>query len=653
MDVGINFLAESMIGGDTLAKGNLIKYLTIGIKATAPTGSSLIQNNSITDNTIGISIFSMTDNLEPAVSVLQNSITKNTQIGIDLANDSDDDYNVDGVGASVQNINDLNDTDTGPNSYINYPVILMTMQDGADTRVLYGLDAPIGTYRIEFFTNPTSGVSSTGFGEGEIYEDYVIVSKITEGFEVFTKTLTDVNLDDDVTATTTICTDANCTDFLGTSEFSNTAPPGVDYDSTDYTASHVLNTIYLGSCVNGDNGDNTNTDTMGPNQVGAYLGTGPCTNDRDGVVFVKNETIQGTPSLNEEYFEIADTPSIDDATFSGTYDGDENNVFSLAFVSTTPDNGDDADYFIWTDTNDNIISDPIKVTPGIPQLLDHGIYVTFENGTGHTALDLDNYSFGQFWEVTATIAGLIPSDEPYTGTYTPSQDVALSVTASASGYVHVWIDNNQDGDFTDPDEWVVVNESVISGTNGFILSAPGTPGTYNVRVRYVGTSTPELLPTGVANDGEVEDTTFTVVKPRSGSRSTGSLPRSSISKKEPLVTFPRVPADILGSGQCPAHLIVNDFMKQGDRDGRYSTYNKEMVTEVKLLQSHINRILKAQYQQASGPEDGIFGSLTKQGVMRLQTALNAILKPVPPLVIDGIVGPFTRSAINNSCGGMK
>lgn len=658
MGAGINFLGEVIIGGDTVAKGNLIRYFQgIAIKATAPSGSSLIQNNRILDNNIGVSIFGMTSNRSPIVTLLQNSITNNTQIGIDLGNDSDDDYNVDGVGGSVQNINDDNDTDSGPNGYLNHPIVLMTMQDGADTRVLYGLNVPVGFYRVEFFTNPTHGVSTSGFGEGETYEDYVILSKTIEGFETYTKTLTDVDLNDDITLTVTACTDSGCTNYQGTSEFSNTAPPGVDYDSTEYTASHVLNTIYLGVCVNGDNGNSTNTDSMGPNQIGAYLGTGPCINDRDGVAFVKNEMIQSGPTLQEQYTEIADTPSVDDATFTGTYTGTENNEFQLAFASTSPDNGDDADYFIWIDTNDNIISEPIKVTPGVPQLLDHGIYVTFSSGTGHTAIDFDNFSFGQVWAVAANPGGLIPSNELYTGTYTLGQDIALSVTASNSGYVHIWIDNNQDGDFTDADEWMVVNESVVAGANGFVVSAPGAAGTYTMRVRYVGTSIPNLSPTGVANDGEVEDYQFTVTDsisvPVTTGGSIGHLPRLVFTPTT--TSIKSVPSqntvvDILGSGTCPAELIISDFMKQGDRNGRYSTYNRKVVKDIKKLQGHINRILAAHYNHAAGPIDGIFGKLTKRGVERLQIALNTVLKPIPVLKVDGIVGPYTRDAINNSCG---
>lgn len=108
--------------------------------------------------------------------------------------------------------------------------------------------------------------------------------------------------------------------------------------------------------------------------------------------------------------------------------------------------------------------------------------------------------------------------------------------------------------------------------------------------------------------------------------------------------------EILGSGTCPIDLIVTDNMKKGDIDGVYSIYNKGIIKQINILQAHINRILSASYKEAAGPVDGILGSLTEQGVKRLQTALNTFLKPVPLLVIDGIVGPFTKDAINNSCG---
>ncbi|MBB3123284.1 hypothetical protein FHS04_000781 [Mesoflavibacter sabulilitoris] len=106
-----------------------------------------------------------------------------------------------------------------------------------------------------------------------------------------------------------------------------------------------------------------------------------------------------------------------------------------------------------------------------------------------------------------------------------------------------------------------------------------------------------------------------------------------------------------GGEQCPAHLIIHDFMKYGDTNGHYSSYNKGIVSEISILQAHINRLLIEQYgPQAAGPVDDYFRSLTHRGVERLQTRLNTLLEgQITPLVIDGIVGPFTRAAINMSC----
>lgn len=102
------------------------------------------------------------------------------------------------------------------------------------------------------------------------------------------------------------------------------------------------------------------------------------------------------------------------------------------------------------------------------------------------------------------------------------------------------------------------------------------------------------------------------------------------------------PASILGSGTCSANLMITAFLKEGSRGD-----------QVRILQAHINRILAAQYSEAAGPVDGIFGPLTKQGVIRLQTVLRDVLGlDLGPAGADGIVGPFTGGAANNSCGGM-
>jgi len=109
-------------------------------------------------------------------------------------------------------------------------------------------------------------------------------------------------------------------------------------------------------------------------------------------------------------------------------------------------------------------------------------------------------------------------------------------------------------------------------------------------------------------------------------------------------------AQVLGSGACPADLLVTDNLRLGAQDGQYDLYQGGVVTQVHILQMQINRILAASYNDAAGPTDGVFGPLTKQGVERLQIALNQILNPNPLLKVDGIVGPFTKAQMNNSCG---
>jgi len=92
-----------------------------------------------------------------------------------------------------------------------------------------------------------------------------------------------------------------------------------------------------------------------------------------------------------------------------------------------------------------------------------------------------------------------------------------------------------------------------------------------------------------------------------------------------------------------------DFMKIKDVDGKFSLYNSGVVKEISKLQSFINKIFIFQYVNASGPVDGIFGPLTKRGVERLQSLLNKDSKLEKDLAVDGIVGPYTRSAINDFC----
>lgn len=226
--------------------------------------------------------------------------------------------------------------------------------------------------------------------------------------------------------------------------------------------------------------------------------------------------------------------------------------------------------------------------------------------------------------------------------YSPGDLITASVTASEVGYLNVFLDINRDGDFSDVDEWLFDDRSIATGTSAIVLPITlEQSGEYPIRFRYTTYNPQGVLNSGgEALDGEVEDYVITVSAPTvSGTVSTGryvsvyTSPRSTES-----------PADLLGSGVCPVNQQLTRLLRVGARD------QKSGAGEVKLLQAHINRILKSQFNDAAGPVDGVFGQRTKQGVQRLQIDLNTILKLKKPLVVDGIVGQFTRSAINNSCG---
>ncbi|RLC56156.1 MAG: hypothetical protein DRI30_06340, partial [Chloroflexi bacterium] len=151
-----------------------------------------------------------------ANSFLRNSIYSNGNIGIDLANDGLGANN----GAGGVTPNDAGDVDPGANNLMNFPVITSAAEVAGTLNVDFDLDViPAGTYRIEFFTNP-SGADGSGNGEGEVYQSTLSIVHAGAGLESFSHSFAG-SAGDIVTATGTLCTDGTCTAFLGTSEFSN------------------------------------------------------------------------------------------------------------------------------------------------------------------------------------------------------------------------------------------------------------------------------------------------------------------------------------------------------------------------------------------------------------------------------------------------
>jgi hypothetical protein len=299
------------IGGNSVAEQNIIANSNFyGVGLLGNITDTIIQKNSIHNNGIaGIALIQTT--LFPgtiAASIIDNSIYNNTGMGIDILKDVNGDFNPDPEGPTGPNLNDIGDSDTGANNHLNYPVIHSITESPLGTLNLnYYLDAPVGSYRVEFYKNPTAGLDSSYHGEGE---EFVFADTFTSTGTIGSKSISFPGaLTDVITPTATECTDGTCTAFVRTSEFGPTVPitagggSGAGLDFGDVTtnqttalnngAYHILNTNYLGSCVDADTGVNQNNvanfdDTTAPTDPSAVVGVCATPNDdEDGVTFDK------------------------------------------------------------------------------------------------------------------------------------------------------------------------------------------------------------------------------------------------------------------------------------------------------------------------------------------------------------------------------
>ena len=160
------------------------------------------EGNLIVGGTKGVNIDTTADD----TAVLGNSIYGQSVVGIDL--DSD------GI-----TLNDPNDSDSGPNDLLNYPVLTAATQNGADLDIQFDLDVPAGTYRLEIFENP-SGISASGYGGGEVFLGTVTVVSNGTGNQSFSETLFGVTVGDRNTIAATATEDLGSGDYGSTSEFS-------------------------------------------------------------------------------------------------------------------------------------------------------------------------------------------------------------------------------------------------------------------------------------------------------------------------------------------------------------------------------------------------------------------------------------------------
>ncbi len=84
------------------------------------------------------------------------------------------------------------------------------------------------------------------------------------------------------------------------------------------------------------------------------------------------------------------------------------------------------------------------------------------------------------------------------------------MNASQAGVLNAWIDFNIDGDWSDANEQIFINRSVVAGSNEFSLPVPDDAVTGETWSRFRLSSQTGLAPTGEAVDGEVEDYSVTI-----------------------------------------------------------------------------------------------------------------------------------------------
>ncbi|MEO7934091.1 MAG: M12 family metallopeptidase [Chthoniobacterales bacterium] len=153
-----NSILNNTIGlnaGSTAAIGNMWSGIALFSGATGNLigGLNSGQGNLISGNNLrGIDLFDATTF---GNRIQRNAIYGNAQLAINLAAGSED-----GFGVTA---NDIGDTDTGPNTLQNFPILTSVLVSSTRTTLTGTLNSqPNQSYRIEFFHGPAGDASQHG-----------------------------------------------------------------------------------------------------------------------------------------------------------------------------------------------------------------------------------------------------------------------------------------------------------------------------------------------------------------------------------------------------------------------------------------------------------------------------------------------------------
>jgi len=215
--VGLNFLNMKL--KHSLAGSTITNNGGPGVQLDG-TSDVRIDSNTITGNAVGVLINDVATGSMSAntitgnhgagvalagtgtgIDISGNLIFGNTGLGIDLGNDG---VTPNHTGGPIP----------GPNNFQNHPVLTSAIIKGADTIINGTLNSAAGAvYRLEFFSN--DACNTTGFGDGQTFLGFKMVTTDNTGNVSFSDTLTGVG----VSASSVITSTA--TDSTGsTSEFS-------------------------------------------------------------------------------------------------------------------------------------------------------------------------------------------------------------------------------------------------------------------------------------------------------------------------------------------------------------------------------------------------------------------------------------------------
>lgn len=195
----------------------------------APGESNIIANNTTGISMLGISAFSLVpqDNSVLANSIYSNFAGATPGFGIDLNDDSDGNMLADAsVGVTV---NDAGDSDSGPNNYLNFPIVSNVATTDDDVSITYGLDANLAQhsatgFRIQFYANIVTNPS--GHGDGQIFIGYEDISGPVSN-HTFTIANTGLPVGTYSFALTATAITSSPTGFGATSEFSGVEVAGI------------------------------------------------------------------------------------------------------------------------------------------------------------------------------------------------------------------------------------------------------------------------------------------------------------------------------------------------------------------------------------------------------------------------------------------